>query len=79
MHHGVDDDLHSLEQIRLAREHHKVDAGIVVTTADEISPRFEERRAALESELHIDVRVIMKRELLQLVLRHLSPTQHAIG
>jgi len=75
MHRGTDDDLHSLEQIKLARQHHKVDAGIVITTADEVSARFEERRAALEAELQIDIRVIMKRELLQLVLRNLTATK----
>ena len=41
VHEGVDDDTHALDQIALARKAHRVDAGVVVTTATKISERFE--------------------------------------
>jgi hypothetical protein len=70
MHLGVDDDLHSLEQIKVAAKYHRLDAGIVVTTAQSVTERFETRREALEAELGIDIRVMLRDEFLKLVLRH---------
>lgn len=77
MHHGVDDDLQSLDQIRLARSHHKVDAGVVITTATETSERFNKHRDALEAELEMDIRVITRDEFLRLVLAHLTDASQA--
>ncbi len=72
LHEGVDDDTHALDQIARARKAHRVDAGVVVTTAGEISKRFEERRAALEEELGIDINVIDRDELTVLLMEHLG-------
>lgn len=72
LHDGTDDDTHALEQIKGARAHHRVDAGVVVTTATETSARFEERRAALESELGIDIRVITRDGFTEMVMAHLG-------
>lgn len=72
LHDGTHDELHALDQIETAKRAHKVDAGVVVTTATETSDRFEKRRAALEAELAIDVRVITRDEFVELVMIHLS-------
>jgi hypothetical protein len=71
-HDGVHDDTHALEQIKEAREAHRVDAGVVVTTALETSKAFDERRAALEVELGIDIRVIPRDELVELLMTYLG-------
>lgn len=44
----------------------------MLTTASEITQRFEERRAALEVELGIDIRVITRDEFTRLVMTHLA-------
>ncbi|MBI4821789.1 MAG: restriction endonuclease [Deltaproteobacteria bacterium] len=70
---GVHDDAGALDQIKTARARHRIDAGVVLTTADETSDAFEKRREALESELGIDIKVIRRAEFLSLVLAHLGP------
>lgn len=72
LHEGVDDDTHALDQIAQARKAHRVDAGVVVTTATETSERFETRRAALEEELGIDIKVIDRDEFTVLLMEHLG-------
>ncbi|UQA61349.1 restriction endonuclease [Polyangium aurulentum] len=67
---GVHDDIHALRQIEQAKEHHRIDAGVIVTTAVETSDAFEEKRAELESTLGIDIRVITRDELIELVMKH---------
>src|SRR5262249_37573026 len=67
MHEGVHDDTHALEQIRQAHEAHRVHAGVVVTTASKTSKRFDETRDALEAELAIEIKVITRDELVELV------------
>jgi len=74
-HDGMHEDRRALEQIELARELHGVDAGIIVTTSDGVSDVFEEKRAALEGKLGIDVRIITRDELVELVMRHLGKLQ----
>lgn len=69
---GVIDDTHALDQIAQARKAHRVDAGVVVTTATEASERFEERRSALEAELGIDIKVIDRDEFTMLLMEHLG-------
>lgn len=73
---GVHDDTHALDQIKRARLEHKVDAGVVVTTATETSDRFEQRRAALEADLAIDVRVVTRDEMVELIMTHLGGDRH---
>ena len=72
MHEGVHDDTHALEQLRLARKEHRIDAGVVVTTAEKTSDGFEAKRGLLEQELGIDIRVIARDELVVLVMRYLA-------
>ncbi len=72
LHEGVDDDTHALDQIAQARKAHRVDAGVVVTTATETSERSEARRAALEEEIGIDIRVIDRDEFTVLLMEHLG-------
>ena len=69
---GVIDDTHALDQIAQARKAHCVDAGVVVTTATEVSDRFEERRSSLEAELGIDIKVIDRDEFTALLMEHLG-------
>jgi hypothetical protein len=79
LHEGEDDDLHSLDQIKLARSAHKVDAGVVLTTATTLSERFSKHHAALEEELGIDIRVLMRDEFLRLLLAHLGAAGDGAG
>nr|MBK7067910.1 restriction endonuclease [Deltaproteobacteria bacterium] len=72
LHEGVDDDTRALEQIAQARKAHWVDAGVIVTTATDTSERFEARRAALEEELGIDIKVIDRDEFTVLLMEHLG-------
>jgi hypothetical protein len=71
-HDGVHADPHALHQIKQAREAHQVDAGVIVTTAAETSKEFDDQRAALEVELAIDIRVIARDELVELIMTHLG-------
>jgi hypothetical protein len=72
LHDGTHDDPHALEQIKKARKHHQVDGGVIITTAVETSKSFDERRAALEAELAIDIRVITRDEFVELLIAHLG-------
>jgi hypothetical protein len=72
LHEGTQDDTKALSQIKQAREYHKVDAGVVVTTAEQISEGFLARREALEEELGIDIRVVDRDEFVELVMAHLG-------
>jgi hypothetical protein len=59
-----------------ARLQHKVDAGVVLTTAIEPTLEFAQRRDVLEAELAIDIKVILLDEFIGLLLQHLAPTGH---
>jgi hypothetical protein len=72
LHEGVDGDTRALAQIEQAREHHKVDAGVVVTTAEQMSEAFLARRDVLQEQLGIDIRVVNRDELVELVMAHLG-------
>jgi hypothetical protein len=72
LHEGTEHDTKALSQIKLAREYHKVDAGVVVTTAEQMSEMFQARREALEEELAIDIRVVDRDEFVELVMAHLG-------
>jgi hypothetical protein len=69
---GVHDDLGALEQMKRARQVHRIDGGVIVTTASDTSERFEKRRQELQAELGIDIRIITRREFVELVLRHIG-------
>jgi hypothetical protein len=72
MYDGTIDDLHALDQLKLAREMHRIDAGVVVTTAGRASNAFEARREELERELGIDIRAIARDEFVQIVMTRLG-------
>ena len=72
LHEGVEHDTSSLAQIEQAKEHHKVDAGVVVTTAEQMSEAFEVQRELLEEKLGIDIRVVSRDEFIELVMAHLG-------
>ncbi|KYG09084.1 hypothetical protein BE21_20025 [Sorangium cellulosum] len=72
LHQGTEDDTTALSQIKQAREYHKVDAGVVVTTAEQMSEAFQARREALEEELGIDIRLVDRDEFVELVMAHLG-------
>lgn len=78
LHEGVEDDARALSQIKQAREYHKVDAGVVVTTAEEMSEAFQARREALEENLGIDIRVVNRDELVELVMAHLGKAKASV-
>lgn len=73
MYQGTHDDLEALEQLRTARLHHQATAGVVVSTAERLSERFEEARTQLETEM--PVRVLHGLELTTLLLAHLAGTE----
>ena len=76
LHEGEENDIHSLAQIKRAREAHGIDAGIVLTTATSLSEGYSSRRDELETELGIDIRVIRRNEFVRLLLAHLgTPTE----
>lgn len=72
LHDGEDDDVHALDQIKVAKAAHLVDAGVVLTTATTLSERFVKHHEALEAELGIDIRVLTRDEFLRLLLGHLG-------
>ncbi|WP_437334449.1 restriction endonuclease [Sorangium sp. So ce394] len=72
LHQGTEDDTTALSQIEQAREYHKVDAGVVVTTAEQMSEAFRARREALEEELGIDIRLVDRDEFVELEMAHLG-------
>ncbi len=65
-------DVQALDQIKQARLSHSIDAGVVITTAESFSPAFEAYRNKLEQELKIDIRIITRDELVDLVMQYLS-------
>lgn len=74
-HEGIHEDRRTLEQIELAREQHRVDAGIIVTLSEVVSEAFEEKRAALEGKLGIELRIITRDEFAALVMTHIEKLQ----
>lgn len=74
-HDGIHEDRRTLEQIELAREQHRVDAGIIVTLSEVVSEAFEEKRGALEGKLGIELRIIARDEFAELVMKHIEKLQ----
>lgn len=79
LHDGVENDTSALAQIKQAREHHKVDAGVVVTTAEQMSEAFLTKRGALEEELGIDIRIVSRDEFVELMMAHLGKAKANAG
>lgn len=75
---GLHDDERALVQIEQAKELHKIDAGVIVTTAEVTSSAFEEKCAALEGRLGIDIRVIVRGELIELVMKYLGKARMTV-
>jgi hypothetical protein len=72
LHEGVEYDTTALAQIETAKQHHKIDAGVVVTTAEQMSEAFQLERETLEEKLGIDIRVVSRDEFIELVMAHLG-------
>lgn len=65
----------AIHQIERAHRIHKVDAGVIVTTAVAAEEKFLALRDQIEGELGIDIRVIVRDEFIGLVLQHLAAGQ----
>lgn len=78
-HDGVEHETRALRQIEQARGHHRIDAGVVVTTAEDVSDAFQAAREALEEKLGIDIRVVTRDELVELVMTNLSKLKSSPG
>lgn len=63
---------HSLTQLRHAREHWGIHAGVVITTAEATTKAFDAACNELQDELKIPIRVIVRDELVDMVLAHLG-------
>ncbi len=64
-------DLHPVEQLRWARDNHGVQAGVVLTTAEEVSQEVQEALTKAAEDLQIDVRVWTRDDFVRL-LRYLG-------
>jgi hypothetical protein len=61
-----------LEQIRQASGAYEgITGGVILSTSERTSERFEEHRRRLESELRIPIRVVLRQELVRLFVAHL--------
>ena len=61
-----------LEQIRQAYDAYDgITGGVILSTSERVTDRFETQRAQLEADLRIPVRVILRDELVRLFLAHL--------
>jgi hypothetical protein len=72
LHEGVENDPHSLHQIEQAKEAHRIDAGIVLTTATSLGEAFLKHHEELQERLGIDIKVITRDEFVRLLLAHLG-------
>jgi len=72
---GQHEDCRALAQIEQAKELHRIDAGIIVTTAEGTTAAFDDKCSILEGKLGIDLRVITRGELIELVMKHLGKAQ----
>ena len=70
-HDGVEWSKQSLAQLREARDHWGIHAGVVLTTAPDFTETFETARAELEDDLRIPIRVILREEFVDMVLTNL--------
>lgn len=61
-----------LDQIRQASGAYEgISGGVILSTSERTSERFEEHRRHLESELRIPIRVVLRQELVRLFVAHL--------
>jgi hypothetical protein len=61
-----------LEQIRQASVAYEgITGGVILSTSERVSERFEEHRRKLETELRIPIRVVLRQELVRLFVAHL--------
>ena len=61
-----------LEQLRQAYgAYDGITGGVILSTSENVTDRFEARRRALETELHIPIKVILRGELIRLFVAHL--------
>ncbi|MBL4685398.1 MAG: restriction endonuclease [Nannocystaceae bacterium] len=72
MYDGILDDLHPVAQLREARAKHGVHAGVLLTTASEVSPRVIEALEELRRELQIDIQAWTRPDVVRLLLAHLG-------
>jgi hypothetical protein len=62
----------SLEQIRQASGAYEgITGGVILSTSERVSERFEEHRRKLEAEVRIPIRVVLRQELVRLFVAHL--------
>ncbi len=79
MYDGTHHDAHPLEQLRWARDKHGVQAGVVLTTATELSAEFQEGLIKIADELKIDIQAWTRDEFVRLLLAHLGRREHNDG
>jgi hypothetical protein len=61
-----------LEQIRKAVDSYDgITAGVILSTSEKVTAKFEAERIKLEKKLGVPVRVLLRRDLLRLFMRHL--------
>ncbi len=61
-----------LEQVRQAHKAYEgITGGVILSTSERVTDRFESERQSLETELHIPIRVILRDELLSLFIANL--------
>jgi hypothetical protein len=53
------------------RTYEGVSAGVIIATSETATAEFEKARVALEKELRIPVRLILRRGLVRLLIAHL--------
>lgn len=69
---GDADWVRPLDQIRRAVDSYDgITSGVVLSTAERVTEKFEQARAKLEKELGLPVRVLLRAELLRLFIQHL--------
>lgn len=61
-----------LEQIRRAVDSYEgITSGVILSTAERATKRFDAARVKLQKELGVPVRLLLRRELIQLFIKHL--------
>lgn len=61
-----------LEQIKKACQSYEgITSGVILSTSERATPKFEAARAKLQKELGLPVRVVLRQELLRLFIQHL--------
>ena len=79
MYDGTHYDTHPLDQLRRARKEHGVQAGVVLTTANEVSQEFQDALVNLGEELKIDIQAWTREDFVRLLLAHLGRREDPMG